>query len=576
MTILNLLQNRYRLINLMSRGGFCQTYFAVDEGISPPVYCVVQKFSGNGKISDIFGQKAKYIKNLGQNPQLPTLLAYFQDQDNYYLVQEFIAGASLAQVVQEEGAFPETQIWQLLTNLLPILKWMSDRQLIHGNVKPANIIRRPTPTSTNLVLVDFGHVQIVSRTDQVSDLQGVGSAEYAAPEQIKGKAVFASDLYSLGVTCIHLLTMVSPFDLFDIPNDCWVWQQYLTTKISDRLSKILNKLIQKSVDQRFQSADAVMQVMGIEGKILHYPPPLSPWQCLNTLTGDYCTNSLAISPDGNTLASGGDDKIIRLWELNTQKLVASFSGHSQAVTSVTFSPQGEILATASDDKTVKLWHLPTSREVFTLNGHTKPVKSVSFSPNGQILASGSWDKQVKLWDVTTGKEISALKAHQLQVSAVAFSPQEEILASASFDRTIRLWQITQNHPRYTLLKTLSGHTRAVLAIAFSPDGKILATGSDDNTIKLWDINTGQLIDTLLVHSWSVVAVTFTADNKTLISASWDKTIKLWKVSTTEEIVTLASHLDSVCAIAVNPVAQMIASSSRDKTIKLWQLVIQQN
>jgi len=575
LTSLNLLQNRYRLINLMSRGGFCQTYFAVDECQSPPVPYVVQKLHDNEQLLDSFQQKAQYIEQLSQNSQLPTLLAYFRDQDNYYFVQEFIAGASLAQVVQEEGAFHETQVWQLLTNLLPILKLMSDRQLIHGDIKPENIIRQLTPDSTNLVLVDFGHVQIVSRTDQITDVQGVGSPEYAAPEQITGQAVFASDLYSLGVTCIHLLTLVSPFDLFDIANDCWVWQQYLTTKISDRLTKILNKLIQKSVHQRFQSADEVMQVMGIEGKILHYPPPPSPWQCLHTLTG-YSTNSLAISPDGNKLASGGDDKIIRLWELNTQKLLACFSGHSQAVTSVSFSPQGEILATASDDKTIKLWHLPTSSEVFTLNGHTNPVKSVSFSPNGQILASGSWDKQVKLWDVTTGKEIYALKAHQLQVSAVAFSPQGEILASASFDRTIRLWQITQNHPRYTLIKTLSGHTRAVLAIAFSPDGKILATGSDDNTIKLWDINTGQLIATLLGHSWSVVAVTFTADNKTLISASWDKTIKLWKVSTTEEIVTLASHLDSVCAVAVNPVTQVIASSSRDKTIKLWQLVIQQN
>ncbi|MBD2254348.1 serine/threonine-protein kinase [Nostoc parmelioides] len=560
----------------MSRGRLCQTYFAVDQGISPPIYCIVQKFPVNGKISENFGQKIQYIEELGRNAQLPTLLAYFRDQDNYYLVQEFIAGANLAQVVKEEGAFNETQVWQLLTNLLPILKLMSDRRLIHGDIKPENIIRQLTPDSTNLVLVDFGHVQIISRTDQVTDELGVGSPEYAAPEQIKGKAVFASDLYSLGVTCIHLLTLVSPFDLFDIANDCWVWQQYLTTRISDRLTKILNKLIQKSVHQRLQSADEVMQAMGIEAKILHYPSPQSPWQCLHTLTGDNCTNSLTISPDGNILASGGDDKIIRLWELSTQKLLACFSGHSLAVTSVTFSPQGEILATASDDKTIKLWHLPTSREVFTLNGHTNPVKSVSFSPNGQILASGSWDKQVKLWDVITGKEIYALKAHQLQVSAVAFSPQGEILASASFDRTIRLWQITQNHPRYTLLKTLSGHTRAVLAIAFSPDGKILATGSDDNTIKLWDINSGQLISTLLGHSWSVVAVTFTADNETLISASWDKTIKLWKVSTTEEIVTLASHLDSVCAVAVNPVAQMIASSSRDKTIKLWQLVIQQN
>lgn len=563
MTILKLLKNRYRLVNLISQGKYL-TYLAVDESQSPPVPCVVQQLDNFA-----FEQKAQSLKRISQHPQLPTLLDYFIESDRYYLVQEFIAGTSLAQMVQEEGAFNETQVWQLLSNLLPVIKFISDRQMIHGDIKPQNIIRSLTPNPNNLVLVDFGNVQIITDDKKPT----IGSPEYAAPEQIKGKAVFASDLYSLGVSCIYLLTQISPFDLFDIANNCWVWQQYLTTKINDRLSKILDKLLQKSLDQRFPSADEVMLAMGIETKIPNYPSPAFPWKCLHTLTGN-SSNTLAISPDGNTLASGGDDKIIKLWDLNTQKLVNSVMGHSQAVTSVAFSPKQELLATASDDKNIKLWHLPTLQEIFTLEGHLHAVKSVSFSPDGEILASGSWDKQVKLWDVSNGKKIFSLKAHQLQVSAVAFSPQGEILASASFDRTIRLWHIAemQNRPRCTLMGTLEGHTRAVLAIAFSPDGKILATGSDDNTIKLWDVNTRQLIGTLSGHSWSVVAVIFTADNKTLISASWDKTIKLWKVSTTVEIATLASHLDSVCAVTVNPVAQLIASGSRDKTIKLWKLL----
>jgi WD40 repeat protein len=567
MSILNFLENRYRLLNLISVGGICLTYLAVDEGQSPSVLCVVRQ------LDDItFRQKIQYVEKISQHPQLPSLLDYFQDNDRFYLVQEFIAGTSLAQVVETEGAFREAQIWQLLTDLLPVLKFISDRQIIHGDIKPQNIIRPSASDTRNLVLVDFANMQIISEVDK----SAIGSPEYAAPEQIKGEAVFASDLYSLGVTCIYLLTQISPFDLYDVANDCWVWQQYLTNRISDRLSKILDKLIQKSVHQRYQSADEAMLAMGIETKIPNYPPLASPWKCLHTLTG-HSGNTLAISRDGNTLASGGDDKIIKLWDLNTARLVNSVMGHSQAVTSIAFSPKAALLATASDDKSIKLWHWPSLQEIASFNGHSHAVKSVCFSPDGEILVSGGWDKQVKLWNISNGKEIFTLEAHQLQVSAVTFSPQGEILATASFDRTVRLWQLAQmpNRPRCNLIGTLSGHTRAVLAIAFSPDGKILATGSDDNTIKLWDVNTGQLIDTLLGHSWSVVAVTFTADNETLISASWDKTIKLWKVSTTKEIATLASHLDSVCAVAANPVAQMIASGSRDKTIKFWKLVIQQ-
>ncbi|MHC5769182.1 MAG: protein kinase domain-containing protein [Nostoc sp.] len=594
-----LLQERYRLIKQIGKGGFCKTFLAVDEGQFPPIPCVVQEISQEYETFKTFQQKAQQLEKLGKHPQIPALLNYFQHNGHFYLVQEFIAGTNLAQVVEEEGAFNENQIWQLLEDVLPVFQFISDacgglrlRNIIHRDIKPQNIIRRsPITKKGNFVIVDFTTAKIVTEIDRLTFETSIGSPEYAAPEQAKGKAVFASDLYSLGVTCIYLLTQIPPFDLYDIANDCWVWQQYLTTKVSDvcrqdskslRLGQILDKLLQKTINHRFQSADQVMQAMGMECKTQNFKLPNPPWQCLHTLTGHSGTlssvNTLAISPDSHTLASGSDDKNIKLWDLNTKKVLASLSGHSQAVKSVAFSPDGKILATASDDKTIKLWQVETLEEICTLLGHAHAVKSVAFSPDGQILASGSWDKTIKLWDIYTGKEICTITGHQLQVNSVAFSPQGQLLASASYDRTIRLWQIEgsqreiQNRPCYSLLSTLSGHAWAVLTVAFSPDGKILATGSDDNTIKLWEVNTGQLICTLVGHSWSVVAVAFTADGETLLSASCDKTVKLWRVSTAEEIVTLSGHIDSVSAVAVSKVIQLIASGSRDKTIKLWQLV----
>ncbi|MEH2422843.1 MAG: serine/threonine-protein kinase [Nostoc sp.] len=594
-----LLQERYRLLKLIGQGGFCKTFLAVDEGQFPPVPCIVQEFLLKNETPKKFEQKAQQLEELGNHPQIPALLAYFQHDGHFYLVQEFIAGTNLAQVVEEEGAFNETQIWQLLEDVLPVFQFISDRHIIHRDIKPHNIIRRsPITKKGDLIIVDFTTAKIVTEIDRLTSETSIGSPEYAAPEQARGKAVFASDLYSLGVSCIYLLTQISPFDLFDIANDCWVWQQYLTTKVSDRLAQILDKLLQNAINRRFQSADEVMQAMGMESKIqvalsAHQRcDPKSkiqnpPWRCLHTLTGHSGTlssvNALAISPDSNTLASASDDKSVKLWDLNTQKVLASLSGHSQAVKSVAFSLDGKILATASDDKTIKLWQVETLEEICTLLGHLHAVKSVAFSPDGQILASGSSDKTVKLWDVNTRTEIDTITGHKLQVNSVAFSPQGQLLASASYDRTIRLWRIPilegfqrelQNHPCYSLLSTLSGHAWAVLTVAFSPDGQILATGSDDNTIKLWGVNTGQLICTLVGHSWSVVAVAFTADGETLLSASCDKTVKLWRVSTAEEIVTLSGHVDSVSAVAVSKVTQLIASGSRDKTIKLWQLVEQ--
>jgi WD40 repeat protein len=581
--VLNLLQNRYRLLQSIGKGGFCQTFLAVDEGQFPPNPCVIQQVSAPQQTPACFIQKTQWLTEIGQHPQIPSLLGHFQDEHQFYLVQEFIQGTNLATLLQDAGAFSETQIWQLLANVLPILQFIHDRHIIHGDIKPENLICRTPQTSGligDVVLVDFATARLVNTIDQIIITSCIGSPEYIAPEQARGKAVFASDLYSLGLTCIHLLTQMPAFDLFDIANDTWVWQEYLTTKVSVRLKQILDKLLQKTVSDRFQSAAQVMQAMGI---VYNYPqlPTTNPaWQCIHTLLGysgvSTAINSLAFSPQGNILASGGDDKIIKLWDLNTQKVLASLSGHAQAVKSLACSPDGQILATASDDHTIKLWNLNTYQEIFNLCGHSHAVKSVAFSPDGQTLASGSWDKTVKIWDVSTGEEIFTLNGHQLQVSSIAFSPQGELLATASLDRTIRLWQLPtkklKNRPEYTLLASFSGHTWAVLSVAFSPNGKILATGSDDNTIKLWEVNTGQVIATLSGHSWSVVALAFSADGATLISASWDQTVKLWQVSTAVEIATLSGHVDSVFTIAVDPFTQLIASGSKDKTIKLWQIV----
>ena len=632
-----LIQERYRLQKQIGQGGFCKTFLAVDEGSSPVVRCVVQQLCLQNQTPEVFEQKAQRLSEL-DHPQIPTLIAHFQQDHHFYLVQEFIEGTNLATQVEKVGTFSETQIWQLLEDLLSVLKFIGDRNIIHCDIKPENIILTSPPPLTatplvkqglggDLVLVDFGSAMI-SIPNRDTTEPSIGSPEYAAPEQAKGKPVFASDLYSLGVTCIYLLTQIPPFDLFDIANNCWVWRQYLITNVSEKLGKILDHLLQHDVSHRFQSADEVMLTMGIPFKI---PNPKSKIQncsrqCIHTLTGNAgvlgSVNSIAInsiSPNdgglGGILASGHDDKTIRLWDLKTKKVLCTFTGHSQAVRSVTFSPDQKILATASDDKTIKLWNINTLQEICTLFGHTSAVKSVAFSSDGQLLASGSWDKTVKIWDAKTGKEICTLSGHQLQVSAVAFSPipvpsprplspqsenpefprgetfaprssgdKRRIVASASFDRTIRLWEIPaafesmgefQTRLHYTFSSILTDHTWAVLTVAFSPDGKILATGSDDNTIKLWEVDTGQLICTLLGHSWSVVAVTFSTDGETLISGSRDKTVKLWRMSTKQEIATLSGHVDSVSAVAVSPVAQLIASGSRDKTIKLWEFVQQQ-
>ncbi|HAG79853.1 MAG TPA: serine/threonine protein kinase [Cyanobacteria bacterium UBA12227] len=593
------LKERYLAINLMGQGGFGRTFLAIDQHPSTSSPCVIKQLLPQWlasfnlqKAKALFEQEAILLKELGNHPQIPSLLDYFTQNQYFYLVQEFIDGSNLAQLVDEDGTFNELQIWQLLDDLLPVIEFIHNHQIIHRDIKPKNIIRHPPLTpysplslSGELVLVDFGAAKVVKGMGTLELGTSIGSPEYVAPEQARGKAVFASDLYSLGVTCIYLLTGISPFELFDVINNSWVWQDYLTQEVSINLIQILDKLIQNTINSRFQSANDVMEAINrVRGRGRFQRQPFDKkdnpitnsnsilWQCRYTLNHNLGVNSVAISPNGNTLASGSDDKTIGLWDLNRGKVISILTGHSQAVNSVAFSPDGTQLASGSDDQTIKVWNWQNKEEIYTLSGHSHKVKSVAFSPDGKLLASGSWDKTVKLWDVQTGELMGAIASHNLQVSSVAFSPCGNFLASASFDRTVRLWNLStkpNSELFFELNKNFIGHAWAVFAVAFSADGKIIASGSDDKTIQLWDLETGQLLRTILGHSWSVVALGFRADTQILVSGSWDKTIKLWQVNTGEEIATLIGHLDSISAVAIHPNRPVIASGSKDKTVKLW-------
>ncbi|MFN7202882.1 MAG: SUMF1/EgtB/PvdO family nonheme iron enzyme [Aphanizomenon sp.] len=267
------LQERYRGVRVIGEGGFGRTFLAVDEQrLDTP--CVIKQFlpqqSGSAaleKATELFKQEAFRLRDLGKHSHIPDLLAFFPQEGRLYLIQEFIEGKNLLDELQQKGKFSESEVKQILVELLPILQFVHDNKVIHRDIKPENIIR--SSQTGALFLIDFG----VSKEVGGSVLTRVGTITgtpgYAPPEQMRGKVFPNSDIYSLAVTCIRLLTGCFQKDdgddlIFDSMRMQWIWKQYVS--VSQELEIVLDKMLQDIPVNRFQSATEVLS--GLEKQIV--------------------------------------------------------------------------------------------------------------------------------------------------------------------------------------------------------------------------------------------------------------------------------------------------------------------
>jgi formylglycine-generating enzyme required for sulfatase activity len=274
------LRGRFTITGALSQGGFGKTYLAEDEDRRKAI-CVIKQFATSPDIQsqpaayqkavELFNQEAERLLHLEDHPQIPTLFAYFEEQNYLYLVQQFIKGQTLSEELKQQGTFNENKIRELLNDLLPVLEFVHSRQVIHRDIKPDNIIRRQS--DGKLILIDFGVAKQASGTLLTHVGTSVGTPGYAPVEQQRGVVYPASDLYSLAVTCIRLITGILPNGdgtdpLFDCFNGEWLWQKKLppNTTISTQLGQVLDKLLKEYAKARYQTASEVLVALN------NFPP----------------------------------------------------------------------------------------------------------------------------------------------------------------------------------------------------------------------------------------------------------------------------------------------------------------
>ncbi len=272
-----LLRDRFQIVQPLGQGGFGATFLAKDISLPGNPICVIKELRPSTNDASIlemarqlFEREAKTLGKIGHHPQIPRLLGYFEYKQHFYLVQEYVSGSTLKQEVKQYGAYSEETVKQFLTEILPVIQYIHQQGVIHRDIKPANILRRSQ--DGHLVLIDFGAVKDkVNQTTTMIEGSGhtaftnisIGTSGFAPPEQIALRPVYASDVYALGVTAIYLLTAKSPSALgYDNATGGILWRPQ--AEVSSSFADILEKMLEVSVRDRYQSAEEVMNALLLE------------------------------------------------------------------------------------------------------------------------------------------------------------------------------------------------------------------------------------------------------------------------------------------------------------------------
>ncbi|MDJ0771998.1 MAG: serine/threonine-protein kinase [Mastigocoleus sp. MO_167.B18] len=630
-TPLLLLRNRYHPIKLIGAGGFGRTYLAEDiDKLNEK--CVIKQFARQTrgtyalkKAKDLFEQEARQLQKLGEYPQIPRLLAYFEDNSCLYIVQEFIDGENLLSELKQEGIFSEEKIRDLLRDLLNVLQVVHEHKIVHRDIKPDNIVRRSS--DRKLVLIDFGASKQLMTTVMPEHGTAIGSMGYVPMEQIEaGEAYPASDLYSLGATCFHLLSGILPWEAWKREGYNWVkcWRKYLQQPLSEELGLFIDKLLQQNYKQRYQSAEIALQELiklpfnsSQPGKFFFTgnQPYLSQESVTRTLEPSRVnSNSVSSKPvNSNSINSNSINSPSLQTGIPTREIISPSNFQGMLSSSLLEAPA----AIPSSDNLQSLHSLPLPKQsskvkqgltvvgifillslgiygiwskseetspsvqkaettlsstipseeivlVKTLTGHDSRVKSMVISPDGETLISASTDKTIHIWHLPTGKLKNTIANRNSHVKSIAISPDGNTLVSAHDDNTIDIWYL----PTGQLVTSLNGHNSDIFSVVISEDGKTLASGSE-NDIKVWELATGKLQTTLKGHFSPLKSIALSPDGQTIVSASENK-IKVWDLSTGELKTTIPQEA-GIYSLAITPDNTTLISVDFNGHIHRWKL-----
>ncbi|MCS6960082.1 MAG: protein kinase [Pseudanabaenaceae cyanobacterium SKYGB_i_bin29] len=562
-----LLKERYRAVKVLGQGGFGRTYLAIDQD-RLNASCVIKQFlpqvQGTGalqKATELFYQEAIRLNDLGVHPQIPDLLAFFTQDKRQYLVQEFVPGMNLQKLLERHGNFTEAEIWAILRDILPILEFVHERQVIHRDIKPENIIRRQG--DNKLFLIDFGVAKLLTDPQRVITGTSIGTSGYVPIEQMsEGKAYPASDIYSLGVTCFHLLTGVSPYSLFIKRGYSWLqtWQDYVPADVTPRLIQVLDRMMQERRQDRYSTAtEALKDVERLGAKNTGIRTETKEdREYVETILREIITTEPKPSQEKDSV----DEFLREVTSSKTEVISPLNDDLFEKIIQDLDTPaprQNPVSQVQTEDDEFITAFVEDVKRTGVANSDIPPTPVVSSTYSAQEEETIS-----QLWRCA-----GTIHAHDQGCAYVGITPREIILTTGQ-RKIAKLWDMETGAAKGIVIKEDTCSTCSGL-------GKIYKEGS------LLFVKTKQAVicpdcegfGTNSEKGERFLVAKLSADGNTLVTATLDKQIKVWHVPTCKFTCAISTEPAVASMLAISGNGKVVSYVTQNRTIVVYSLEQQQ-
>jgi eukaryotic-like serine/threonine-protein kinase len=605
----------YRLVRHLGRGAFSDVYLGIHVHLKTPAAIKLLHTELTSSDVEKFRNEARTIARL-EHPHIVRVLDFGIENHTPFFVMIYAPNGTLRQRHPKGSIVPLATSISYVSQIADALQFAHDQKLIHRDIKPENML---LGRQNEVLLSDFGFVQIAQSSISQSTKEMAGTIPYMAPEQFQGKPRVASDQYALGIVVYEWLTGERPFQgsVLEIAT-----QQMINPPRSVRgknpqipaeVEEVLFTALAKEPQQRFVTvrafANAFQQASNIVSPIaststisfeevsvlpdirtqpisVAAPPSVvtqTPAPSFQTDTfEDSYANIDAFNNQPPTNVSDNSNSHTR-HSLSRRVVLCGLAGvaiGSVISNGIWFAKSAGLFGEGST-----ISPLPPGTSLYNFTHHKGYVRTAAWSHDGYRIASGSADNTVQVWDAATGWHISTYTGHKNWVLSVAWSPDDQYITSGGgiYDKTVKVWDAKTMQTMHSF----SEHTDGVTSVAWSPDGKYIASGSYDQTVQVWDAATGHEIFTLN-HNNYVKSVAWSPEGKHIASSTGDSggggngehLVYVWDVNLSTKmrklVYSYTGHNDEVTSVMWSPNGKRIASAGgnpnkdeSDTSVQVW-------